>query len=185
MINDILKDTEDRMKSTVHHLEETFKGMRTGRASTGLVEHLHVEYYGSPTPLMQLAGISIPEPQTIMISPYDRTTIGDIERAIMTSDLGLNPNSDGAVIRLVIPPMTKERRQKLAKALGSHLEDARVAVRNIRRHSIDDGRDFLKDKMISEDENKELQDKVQKLTDHYIKQIDDLGKRKEKEILEG
>lgn len=184
MINEILHETETKMKQTIHVLEQDLLAMRTGRASTALVEKVTVDYYGAQTPLIQLAGISVPEPQTIMISPYDRSTISDIERAILASDLGLNPNSDGTVIRLNIPSLTKERRQQLVKMMHKRLEEARVGIRNIRRHAMDDARDFHKDGEVSEDELKNGQEKIQKLTDHYIKEVDDMGKRKEAEIME-
>lgn len=184
MTANIINEAESKMKSTVHVLESDLQAMRTGRASTALVEKLTVEYYGAPTPLLQLAGISVPEPQTIMINPYDRTTIGDIERAILASDLGLTPNNDGSVIRLNIPSLTKERRKELVKMVGKRLEDSRVAVRNIRRSAMDDTKSAEKDGDISEDEMHDAQDKIQKLTDKYIKEVDEIGKRKEAEIME-
>lgn len=184
MINDVLKDATERMKSAVSVLEEDLRGMRTGRASTGLVEKLNVEYYGTDTPLFQLATISTPEPQLIAIRPFDKGSLKTIEKAILASDLGLTPNNDGLIIRLNIPPLTQERRQELSKLVGKRIEEARVAVRNVRRGSIDDLRDFEKEKMISEDELKHGQDEVQKLTDKYIAEIEEAGKRKEAEIME-
>jgi ribosome recycling factor len=184
MIKEVLKDAEDRMKSTIHVLEQDFSAMRTGRASTALVEKLSVEYYGTPTPLFQLAGISVPEPQTIMIRPFDRSTVSLIEKTILASDLGLTPNNDGTNIRLNIPALTQDRRRDLAKQVGKRLEESRIAVRNIRRSGIDDLREFEKESIISEDDLHLGLDRVQKLTDKYIEEIDELGKRKETEIME-
>jgi ribosome recycling factor len=184
MIKDVLKDAEERMKSAVAVLEEDLRGMRTGRASTGLVEKLAVDYYGTETPLYQLATISVPEAQMIMIRPFDKTSLKTIERAILASELGLTPNNDGTVIRLNIPALTQERRVELQKIVGRRVEEARVAVRNVRRSAIDDLREFEKEKLISEDENKHGQEEVQKLTDKYIHLIEEAGKRKEAEIME-
>lgn len=184
MVNDILKDADTRMKAAVSVLEEDLMGMRTGRASTGLVEKLMVEYYGTPTPLYQLASISVPEPQTIQIRPFDKNTLEVIEKAILMSDIGLNPNNDGVNIRLNIPPLTQERRKELVKRVSRRLEESRVAIRNIRRSAIDDVREFEKESLISEDEAHGAQDKIQELTDHYINEVEEIGKRKEKEIME-
>lgn len=184
MVKDILKDAESRMKSTLHVLEQDLSGMRTGRASTALVEKLNVEYYGTPTPLFQLASISVPEPQTILIRPFDRSTVATIERAILASDLGLTPNNDGTNIRLNIPALTEERRRELVKQVGKRLEESRVAIRNIRRSAIDDLRSFEKEHLISEDEMHDGQERVQKLTDNFIEEIEEIGKRKENEIME-
>lgn len=184
MIKDVLKDAEERMKSAVAVLEEDLRGMRTGRASTGLVEKLAVDYYGTETPLYQLATISVPEAQMIMIRPFDKTSLKTIERAILASELGLTPNNDGTVIRLNIPALTQERRVELQKIVGRRVEEARVAVRNVRRSAIDDLREFEKEKLISEDENKRGQEEMQKLTDKYIHLIEEAGKRKEAEIME-
>jgi ribosome recycling factor len=184
MIKDVLKDAEERMKSALAVLEEDLIGMRTGRASTGLVERLTVEYYGTPTPLFQLATITVPEPQLIAIRPFDKGSLKIIEKAILASELGLTPNNDGTIIRLGIPPLTQERRMELQKLVNRRVEEARVAVRNVRRSAIDDLREFEKEKMISEDESKRGQEDVQKLTDKYIHQIEEAGKRKEAEIME-
>lgn len=184
MIKDLLKDTEERMKSTLSVLEDDLKGMRTGRASTALVEKLNVEYYGTDTPLLHLATLSIPEPQTIMIRPFDKGSLKTIEKAILASELGLTPNNDGTVIRLNIPPLTQERRMELQKLVGKRVEEARIAVRNIRRSANDDLREFEKEKLISEDDKKRGEDNVQKLTDKYIEKIEAEGTRKEEEIME-
>ena len=185
MINDIISEARSKMKSTLSVLESDLQGMRGSRASTSLVDRLMVEYYGQATELRQLANISTPEPMQILIRPYDKASVQNIEKAIQKSDLGINPSVDGENIRLNMPPLTMERRRDLVKVLHRRLEDARVAVRNIRRGANDDLRDFEKEKLISEDEMHHGQDEVQKLTDDYIKHIDDVGKRKEEEILEG
>lgn len=184
MINDVLKDADERMKSAVSVLEEDFQKLRTGRASTGLVEKLDVDYYGIETPLFQLANISTPDAQTIAIRPYDKGSLKAVEKAILASELGLTPNNDGQIIRLSMPPLTEERRKELQKVVQRRTEEARVAVRNIRRSAIDDLREMEREKMVSEDESKDGQDRVQKLTDKYIKAVDEAGKRKEDEIME-
>ncbi len=184
MIKDVLKDAEERMKGTLSVLQDDLMSMRTGRASTGLVEKLMVDYYGTPTPLSHLATISVPEPQMIAIRPFDKSSLKSIEKAIQASELGLTPNNDGTNIRLNIPALTQERRKDLQKLVQRRMEEARVAVRNVRRSAIDDLRDFEKEKLISEDEDEEGQEEVQKLTDRYIHLIDEAGKRKEAEIME-
>lgn len=184
MIKDVSKDAEARMKSAVAVLEEDLMGLRTGRASTGLVEKLLVEYYGTPTPLFQLATISVPEPQLISIRPFDKSSLKAIEKAILASDLGLTPNNDGQVIRLNIPALTQERRNELQKLVNRRVEEARIAVRNIRRGAIDDVREFEREKLVSEDESKRGQEDIQKLTDKYIEEVEAVGRRKEQEIKE-
>lgn len=184
MLKEIYKEAETRMKGAVQSLEEDLTGIRTGRAHPGLVERLQIEYYGSPTPLIQLATISVPEPRSLLIKPFDATTLKSIEKSILASDLGLTPNNDGKSIRLNLPPLTEERRRDLVKIVHHRLEDARVAVRNIRRDSIRDLREFEQEKMISEDDLEEGQEELQKLTDRYIEEINQAGQRKEKEILE-
>jgi ribosome recycling factor len=184
VIKETLKESEARMKSTLQTLELDLAGIRTGRASPVLVERLQVEYYGMPTPLMQLASISVPEPRALLIRPFDGTTIKAIERAILASDLGLTPNNDGKVIRLNLPPLTEERRKDLAKIVHSRLEDARVAVRNVRRDMIKELKEYEHEKLISEDELHQAEEDSQKLTDRMIQQIDVIGDRKQKEIME-
>lgn len=184
MINDILNETKSKMKSTLAHFEEDLHGIRSGRASTALVDRLHVEYYGQETELRQLATISTPEAMQILIRPFDRGAVKAIEKAIQQANIGINPNVDGEVIRLNMPPLTRERRQDLVKFLHKRMEEARVAIRNIRRTANDDLRDFEKEKLISEDDMEHGQAEVQKLTDHFIEQIDELGRIKEKEIME-
>ena len=185
MIKETLQDAREHMDKTIEALHIDLRAIRTGRASPALVERLQVEYYGVPTPLNQLAGTTVPEPRLFVIRPWDRNTIGIIEKAILKSDLGLNPSNDGQVIRLIIPQLTEERRRDLSKQVAKRVEEARVSARNIRRDAIDMLRELEKEKMISEDELFEARDKVQHLTDDFIKQIDEVGKAKEAEILEG
>jgi ribosome recycling factor len=184
MLKEAHNEAEERMKGAVEALEEDLAGIRTGRASPALVERLSVEYYGMPTPLMQLATISVPESRMLMIRPFDATTLRNIERAIQASDLGLTPNNDGKVIRLNLPPLTEERRHELVKLVHNRLEEARVAVRNVRRDGIKDLREFEHEKLISEDELEEGEENLQKLTDRYIELVNEVGIRKEKEIME-
>lgn len=184
MIKDILKDAENRMKSAIASLEEDLGGIRTGRANPALVEKLSVEYYGAETPLQQLASISVPEARALLIRPFDPTTLKAIEKAILASELGLTPNNDGKVIRLNLPALTEERRRDLVKVVHNRLEESRIAVRNIRRDSVKDMRDFEKEKMISEDDLKVGEEEIQKLTDKYIEEVDKVGEHKEKEIME-
>ncbi len=184
IIDDVMQDAEKRMKSAVQTLEEELTGIRTGRASPALIEKLPIEYYGSPVPLMQLATISVPEPRQLLIRPFDATSIKNIEKAILASDLGLTPLNDGKVIRLNIPPLNEQRRIELTKLVGSRCEDSRIAIRNVRRDAIKVLRDFEKEKSISEDDLKRGEEDLQKLTDRMIEEIDAIGKRKEKEIME-
>lgn len=184
MIKEIVKDAEARMRGAIQSLEEDLSGIRTGRANPALVEKLQVEYYGMPTALMQLATISVPEPRVLLIRPFDPTTLKTIERGILASDLGLTPNNDGKVIRLTLPVLTEERRRDLVKVVHHRLEEARVAIRNVRRDLMKDLRDFEKEKMISEDELKQGEEELQKLTDKMIQQIDAIGEHKQKEIME-
>ncbi len=184
MLKEVYKETEARMKGAVQALEEDLNGIRTGRASPALIERLQVEYYGTPTPLIQLASISVPEPRSLLIKPFDVSSLKAIERAIQASDLGLTPNNDGKSIRLNLPPLTEERRRELVKVVHNRVEEARVAARNVRRDSIRDLREFEQEKMISEDELKKGEEELQKITERYIDLINAIGERKEKEILE-
>lgn len=184
MIKDILKDAENRMKGAIQALEEDLSGIRTGRANPSLVEKLPVEYYGMETPLLQLATISVPEARQLLIRPFDPSTLKLIEKAIQASELGLTPNNDGKVIRLNLPPLTEERRRDLVKFVHNRLEESRISIRNIRRDQMKDLKDFEKEKMISEDDLKLGEEELQKLTDKYIEEIDKVGERKEKEIME-
>lgn len=183
-VNGLLKDAEARMRGAIQSLSDDLSGIRTGRASPTLVERLPVEYYGAPTPLMQIASISVPEPRSLMIKPFDASSLKDIEKAIRSSDLGLNPNSDGKVIHLNLPPLNEERRRDLVKQMHHRLEDARIAVRNIRRDLHNDIRDYEKEKMITEDDLKRGEEDLQKLTDKFIEDIAKHGQNKEKEIME-
>jgi ribosome recycling factor len=184
MLKEAQTEAEARMKSAVQALEEDLAGIRTGRASPALVERLHVEYYGMPTPLIQLAAISVPESRSLLIKPFDATSLKAIERAIQTSDLGLTPNNDGKSIRLNLPPLTEERRRELVKVVHNRLEEARVAVRNVRRDAIKDLREFEQEKLISEDDLERGEEELQKLTDKYIEEVNRVGQHKEIEIME-
>jgi ribosome recycling factor len=184
MIEDVLKETQHKMRATVQVFEDDLNGIRTGRASTALVERLHVEYYGQMTELRQMATISTPEPMQILIRPYEKSSLKAIEKAIQQSDIGVNPNTDGEAIRLNMPALTRERRQDLVRFLHKKTEEARVAVRNIRRAANDDLRDFEKEGMISEDEQKRGEAEIQKMTDKHIAELEARSAAKEKEILE-
>ncbi len=184
MVNDVLQDMEGRMQKSVVALEEDFKTIRTGRASPALIERVMVPYYGTLTPLNQMATIAAPEASLLTIRPWDASVLSDIERAILKSDLGLTPNNDGKIIRLAIPPLTEERRRELTKVVGKRVEEARVSVRNIRRDGLQDLQDFQKESLISEDEYYLARDKTQDLTDKYVKVINEVGKAKEDEIME-
>lgn len=184
MVKDVIHDTTERMRKTVDALREDLKKVRTGRASPALVENLPVEYYGMPTPLMQLATINVPEPRLLTIKPFNRGDMGLIERAILKSDLGLNPSNDGQIMRLIIPLPTEERRRDLVRFVDKRVEEGRVSVRNIRRDAIEDLRDFEKEKLISEDDLRHGRDEVQRLTDRFIEQIDVIGREKEAEVME-
>lgn len=184
MLNDVYEDTRDRMQKALESLERDLKRLRTGRASVSLVDGIKVEYYGTPTPLNQLATLTVPEPRTIMIQPWDTTVIGDVEKAILKSELGLTPMNDGKIIRINIPPLTEERRRDLVKVIKKMAEETKVAVRNIRRDSNEMVKDLKKEKEISEDEQFRAQDEIQKITDEFIAYVDTVYNNKEKEVLE-
>ncbi len=184
MLNDIYADAQDRMEKALDSLERDFKRLRTGRASVSLVDGIRVAYYGTPTPLNQLATLTIPDPRTIMIQPWDNSVIGEIERSILKSELGLTPMNDGKIIRINIPPLTTERRRELVKIVKKMAEETKVAVRNIRRDANEMIKDLKKDKEISEDDQFRAQEETQKVTDEFTKRIDALYTVKEKEILE-
>lgn len=184
MIREALYECELRMRGAIKALEVDLSGYRTGRASPQLVERLTVEVYGSEVALNQIALISVPEPQQLAIRPYDAQTIKSIEKAILKSDLGLNPNNDGKIIRLTIPSLTEERRRMLQKQVGKRVEEAKVAVRNVRRDALNDLRDFKNESMVTEDELHRGQEDLQRLTDKIIAEIDEIGKSKEAEIME-
>ena len=183
MAGDLFSDVEHRMKGAVEALHRELQTVRTGRASPSLVERLSVEYYGTATPLQNIAAIHATDARTLTIQPWDRKAIGDIEKAILKSDLGLNPTNDGQVLRIAIPALTEERRKDLVKVLHKKLDDAKVAVRNIRRDGHDHLRDQEKKKEISADELKRDTDRLQKLTDRYIAEVEKVGQAKEQEIL--
>ncbi len=184
MLEDVLHDTEERMRKSVEALRHDLSLIRTGRASPALVERLPIDYYGSTTPLNQLAGISIPEARLIVIKPWDANSLHAIERAILKSDLGLTPNNDGKLIRLSIPPLTEERRRELVKQAARRVEEARVAVRNSRRVGREDLEEFEKEGLITEDDLARGEKKLQELTDRMIEHVNEVGKTKEAEIME-
>jgi ribosome recycling factor len=184
MSKELLRETENQMRRAIEALEGDLRTIRTGRASPALVERLQVDYYGTATPLNQLATISAPEPQLLTIRPYDPGSLRDIERAILASDLSLTPNNDGRLIRLVIPPLNEERRMELVKLVRRRAEESKVAIRNIRRDGLEELREFEKEKLISEDEFYRARDDLQELTDRYVEQIDEIQERKEREIKE-
>lgn len=179
-----MTDTENKMRKAIEVLRRELVTIRTGRASPALVERLTIDYYGVPTPLNQLAGISAPEPRLLVIQPWDRNVLPLIEKAILKSDLGLNPTNDGRVIRLVIPQLSEERRRELVKVVHRKVEEGRVAVRNLRRDAVEEIKDFEKEKLITEDDLKRGQEQLQKLTDRYIAEAERVGHAKEQEILE-
>jgi ribosome recycling factor len=183
MIRDVIQKTKARMDKAVEDLRRELSGVRSGRASISLLDHITVEYYGAPTPLNQVATLSVPEPTLITAQPWDLTLLSAIEKAIRSSDLGLNPGNDGKLIRIPIPPLTEERRKQLAKHVGKVLEDHRTAIRNIRRDENEVIKRMLKDKQVSEDEERKGLDEVQKLTDQYMAKVEELAKKKEEEIL--
>ncbi|HOM99642.1 MAG TPA: ribosome recycling factor [Acidobacteriota bacterium] len=185
MIRNVIGDAKRRMEKTVGDLAEQLAGLRTGRASVHLLDHVMVEYYGVPTPISQVATLHAPEPNLITIQPWDMSQMGAIERAILASDLGLNPSNDGKLIRVPIPPLTEERRVSLVKHVRKVAEEHRTAVRNVRRDAKDHLRKMVKEKEISEDEERRALDEIQKLTDEYIEKIDELSRLKEAEILQG
>jgi ribosome recycling factor len=184
MTADLMGDAERRMQKAVEALKQDLAAIRTGRASLALIERINVDYYGAPTPINQVATISIPEARLLVIQPWDKKMLTDIEKAIQRSDLGINPNNDGQVIRLNVPPMNEERRRDLVKTLHKKLDEHKVAVRNVRRDVQDKLRDREKKKEVSEDELKRSVEKLQKLTDRFIDEMDKVGKTKEQEILE-
>ena len=184
MSSEILAEADQRMARAVEAMERDFQGIRTGRASTSLVERITVDYYGTQTPLNQLAGISVPEPHQIVIQPWDRGVLGAIEKAITKSDIGLTPNVDGAVVRLNIPPLTEERRKDLVKVVHKRMEEARVEIRNIRRDVADQLKKEERDGAVGADESHRQLDGLQKTTDRHIADVDRRGETKEQEVLE-
>jgi len=184
MIDEVLEELREHMQKSVDALQDDLLSIRTGRASPALVERLLVEYYGTATPLNQMASIAAPEPRLLVIRPWDPSSLGDIERAILKSDIGLTPMNDGVLIRLSIPRLTEERRRELVKVVSRRVEEGRVAVRNLRRDALQDLKEFEKEKLIPEDDFYRGKDKVQELTDEFVKTIDEIGQRKEEEVME-
>jgi len=184
MIRQTLDAAKKGMEKCIDDMRQNLATIRTGRASVSILDHIQANYYGTPTPLNQMASLSTPDPTLIIIQPWDPSTISAIEKAILTSDLGLNPTNDGKVIRLPVPPLTQERRKQLAKSVGHIGEQHRVAVRQVRHEANDQIKTSLKDKTISEDEEKDALKKIQEMTNAYIEKIEDLQKKKEAEILE-
>jgi ribosome recycling factor len=182
LINDLLSDAEHKMDQAIDHVASEFATVRTGRANPQLLQRITVDYYGSPTPLQQLASISVPEPRLLVVQPYDRSTVSDIEKALQASDLGLNPSNDGNVIRIAFPPLTEERRKDLIKVVKNMAEEGRVAVRNIRRHAKSEMEELHGE--ISDDDIRRGEDELQKLTDRFTEKIDQLSEHKEDELLE-
>jgi ribosome recycling factor len=183
-IKDVEGNVRTRMEKAISDLQHEMAHIRTGRASLGILDHIRVDYYGTPTPLNQVANLHVPEPSMITVQPWDVSQIGPIEKAIRTSDLGLNPSNDGKMIRLPIPPLTEERRKDLVKKLHGVAEHHRVSVRNIRRDGNESVKKLLKDKKVTEDDDKRAHEEIQKLTDAYMAKIDQASKTKEKEIME-
>ena len=183
-VDEVLDDTTSRMEKSVTALERELGGIRTGRASPRLVESLLIDYYGVPTPLNQIASITVPEARLLMIQPWDRSAMKEVEKSIMKSDLGLMPNSDGTVIRISIPPLTEDRRRDLVRLVGRKVEDGHVAVRNIRRSGVESFRSMERDKELSQDESRRAQSDLQDLTDLFIGQMDEMKKGKEQEVME-
>jgi len=184
MVDDVLKETKDRMQKSIEALRYDLSTIRTGRASPSLVERLMVDYYGTLTPLQQLAAIAVPEARLLTIKPFDPSTLPAIERAILKSDLGLTPHNDGKIIRLGIPPLTEERRRELVKLVARRVEEGRVAIRNCRRDGLRDLQEIEKEGLITEDDLRDGREEMQKLTDKMIEYINEMGRAKEAEIME-
>ncbi|MFD2371329.1 ribosome recycling factor [Brevibacillus sp. GCM10020057] len=184
MAQNVIKDMEDRMSKAIANLKRDLSTLRAGRANPAMLDRVMVDYYGTPTPISQLANISVPEPRMLTIQPWDKTALKEIDRALQQSDLGITPSNDGVIIRLVIPPLTEERRKELVKLAGKSGEEAKVAIRNIRRDANDEIKKLEKAATISEDESRRHQETVQKTTDKFIAEVDKIVKDKEKDILE-
>ena len=183
-MQELLKLTEEKMGKTVDALEREYKAVRAGRANASVLDKISVDYYGCPTPLQQMAAVSVPEPRSLVIQPWDASTLKDIEKAILTSDIGINPQNDGRVIRLSFPPLTEERRKEIVKDVRKMAEDNKVAIRNIRRDAMDKLKALKKNNQITEDDEANGEKKIQTLTDKYCKEVDEIANLKEKEILE-
>ncbi len=184
MIDDLMTEAELKMDGAVDHTRHEFSKIRTGRANPGLITDLPVEYYGAPTPLQQVAGVSVPEPRMLLVTPYDQSAMRNIERAIASSDLGLNPSNDGKVIRVVFPELTQERRKEFVRLARERAEEGRIAIRNIRRSVKHDIAKLLADSQITEDEERRADKALQEVTDRYVAEVDTLLANKEKELLE-
>ncbi len=184
MVNEALKSMEDKMKGSIKVFRADLATIRTGHASPALIEHVKVEYAGVPTPLNQIAGISAPEAGLLVIQPWDKSSISSIEKAILKSELGLNPSNDGNIIRISIPPLSEERRQELIKIVHKRVEERRIALRNLRHDTMNELKKLEKDKEISQDDYKRAQDQMQKITDAFMTEIETFGKDKEKELME-
>jgi ribosome recycling factor len=184
MINDIKKEAEQRMQRGVDAFKEDLRKLRTGRAHAGLLEHVMVEYYGTNVPVKQTANVSVEDARTLVVTPWEKKMVAAVEKAIINSGLGLNPVTAGQVIRVPLPPMTEERRRDLVKVVRQHAESGRVALRGVRREALGDLKDLLKEKMVTEDDERRGQDEIQKLTDRYVAVVDGLLKDKEAEIME-
>ena len=183
-MQELIKNTEEKMNKTVSVLERDYKSIRAGRANASVLDRINVDYYGVPTPIQQMAAVSVPEPRVLMIQPWDATTLKAIEKAILTSDIGINPQNDGRVIRLSFPPLTEERRKEIVKDVKKFAEDNKVAIRNTRRDAIEKLKALKKANTITEDDVANGEKKIQALTDKFCKEIDELAAIKEKEILE-
>ena len=184
MPNAVMNQAKERMDNAIGAFSRELASIRAGRANASLLDRITVEYYGAPTPLNQMAGISVPEPRLLAIQPYDKTTLGDIEKAIMKSDIGITPSNDGTIIRLAIPALTEERRKEIVKTVKKEAEESKVVIRNVRRDANEEFKKLEKNAEITEDDLHRNGDDIQKLTDSYIKKIDDLAKEKEDEIME-
>jgi len=184
MIEDVKKDAASRMKKSIDAVRDEMRRLRTGRANVGLLEHITVEYYGSEVPINQVASVTVEDPRTLAVTPWEKPMVAVVEKAILTSDLGLTPMSAGSVIRVPLPPMTEERRRDLVKVVRHEGENGKIAIRNIRRDALGSLKDLLKEKLITEDEERRAHDEIQKLTDQFVAQVDEILKEKEAEIME-
>ncbi len=183
-MNELIKNTEEKMSKSIDALDREYKSVRAGRANAAVLDRVNVDYYGVPTPVQQMAAISVPEPRTLLITPWDKTTLKEIEKAILTSEIGINPQNDGTCIRLNFPPLTEERRKDIVKDIRKKGEDAKVAVRNQRRDALDKLKALKKNNDITEDDESNGEKKIQNLTDKFCKEVDELATLKEKEIME-
>ena len=183
-MNELIKNTEEKMSKSIDALDREYKSVRAGRANAAVLDRINVDYYGVPTPVQQMAAISVPEPRTLLITPWDKSTLKEIEKAILTSEIGINPQNDGTCIRLNFPPLTEERRKDIVKDIRKKGEDAKVAVRNQRRDALDKLKALKKNNAITEDDEANGEKKIQNLTDKFCKEIDELASIKEKEIME-